>query len=145
MAKCVHCNLNIRFPCREDGATRNGLVVYVAGDWELRRIAYLQRLARAYKRRGIPRRKTPDWLAGTIFCYQGRIFAPNGKPYCTPDTLIDDAFRGRDATRWLSDLKTFAMRRPTQRPQWKTLPRLRLIDLAMKIERLSPKPSSASL
>lgn len=123
-------------PSRDGLSPDSGRVVYVASDWELRRIGYFQRLAAATARLGLSRREIPNWIAEVIFSYEGLILRPNGDPFPISDTIVDDTFNNELSFRWLSDLIRFGRRRPLQRPQRRVLPRLRLLDLALKIEAL---------
>ncbi len=134
---CTHCECVVRDPCRDQFSADNGLAVYAAAEWELRRIGYFQRLARGYARTGISRYRTLGWLNNTIMDFEGRLFEADGEPFCTPDTLVDDVFKRPGSIRWLSDFKKFSYRRPAQRPQRNVWPRLKLIDLALKIEALN--------
>lgn len=87
---------------------------------------------------GISRREVPNFIVDTVFNFNGPIIYPNGKPYEISDTWIDDAFRNDGSFRWLSDFVGFAGRPPMQTPQKRVLERLRLIDLAFRLQ-LSPR------
>ena len=52
----------------------------------------------------------------------------------TGDETIDLAFGDDGSFRWLSDFLSFASEPPKQKPQRRVLTRLRLIDLAFRIE-----------
>ena len=110
-------------------------IIRVATCEQLLNLHYFARLAIATANLDMPRRKIPDWMATTIYLYDGLIVWPDGLPFLIPDTAIDDAFNDDGSFRWLSDFLKFAVRSPRQKPQRRILPRLRLIDLAFRIDK----------
>ena len=108
----------------------------------LRKKEYCHRLAKATAKimahHDLSRRDFPNWLADTIYGFEGQVFGPDGEAFDMPDTLIDDAFNDDGSFRWLSDFLKLKDRLPKQRPQHRILPRLRLIELALKIDHQSP-------
>lgn len=139
---CALCDRKVERPCRYASPSLNEEVIYVASHWELRRLAYFRRLKRAAGLRlhraldgkGMPQRKVVDWVTLTIPEFGGRILDDDGSPYCTPDGYIEAQLCSDDSARWISEVKSTAYRKVTQRPQRKTLPRWQLIDLALRIE-----------
>lgn len=107
-------------------------LIQVADDATLRNPATLQALARATAALGLSRYAIPPWLADIIYGFDGQIRWPDGRPFVFADTYIGDLF---DDTycRWLSDFLRFAGQPPRQAAQARILPRLRAIDLALKI------------
>lgn len=91
------------------------------------------KVAEFMRREKLTRRKFADWLAETVYAYEGRILWPDGREFSARDTLVDDAFNDDGSCRWVSALLAFAENPPRQRPQRRIVPRLRLIDLALLI------------
>lgn len=118
--------------------------VVVATNFELSRIWYFRRLAIATCALDLSRREIPNWIADVIFSYEGRILWPNGEEFRISDTAIDDVFGNDGSFRWISDfLKFGSLRAPRQKPQYRIIKRLRLIDLAFRIAH--PNRMSAGL
>lgn len=140
MLLCVKCNRFVCRPCVRGASEQdNRPKVYVATDDELSCLSYFRRLAIASaalkNELELSRREIPDWMAGAIFHYEGRILWTHDGPFLVRDTAIDDAFNNDGSFRWLTDFLGFAERMPRQRPQYRVLTRLRLIDLAFRIAR----------
>lgn len=135
MPLCVKCNRVVCRPCIP-GTTGAGdkPKIIVARDLELLRPSYFRRLAVATANLELPRRRIPDWMADVIYGYEGRILWPDGTAVVIPDNLIDDAFNNDGSFRWLSDFIRFAERMPRQAPQQRVVTRLRLLDLAFRID-----------
>ena len=108
--------------------------VFVASDDELRQRSYFQRLAIATAALNLPRREIPNHMADVIFGYRGKILWRAETRFPISPTAIDDVFNGDDSFRWLSDFLRFALQPPAQSPQFRVVPRLRLIDLMHRIE-----------
>ena len=138
MPYCAQCNFDVDRPCVPANDNEAGPPpIRVAGDWELARLVYFWRLAIATANLKaelcLSRRRFADWLAETIFFYEGPILLPDGRPFPIPDSLVDDVF-GNDASfRWLSDFIRFAEKPPRQAPQRRVIERLRVISLAFQI------------
>lgn len=132
MPICTHCNQDVCKPC----AIRPGFIkpniIQVAADHELMRESHFRRLAIATRALNLSRREIPNWMADTIYSFHGRIIWHGGKLFELED--IDSAFNDDGSFRWLSDFMNFAGRPPLQKPQWRVLKRLRLIDLAFRIQ-----------
>ena len=140
MPLCVKCNRVVCFPCiREKPGPDAGPKITVATDDELSCKSYFRRLAIASAavkaELDVSRREFPNWMADVIFGYEGQLLWPHGGPFIVRDTAIDDAFNDDGSFRWLSDFLKFAEFEPKQRPQYRVLGRLRLIDLAFRIDR----------
>ncbi len=99
------------------------------------RQASIQRLAIAIKSLGLARREIPNWMASAIYQFDGEIRFPNGGRACQCKIDIDAAFNDDGSFRWLSDFLRFATRQPRQAAQRRTLDRLRLLLLALMIDR----------
>ncbi len=139
MIYCRHCGQHV-WKAGSHAANDNEQLapdIYVASDWELRRAAHYCRMAivlgELKKSLGLPRRQIADWLSDTIYSYPGRILLPDGRPYSLPE--IDDAFNNDGSFRWLSDFLRATTEPPRQQPQRRILARLRLIDLALRIDK----------
>lgn len=100
----------------------------------LTREAY-QRIALATAQLNLPRRKIPDWMADRLYRDDVMFAFGNGAPFILTDNAIDEAFNEDGSFRWLSDLMRLADAPPSQSPQRRLLPRLRLLTLAFAIER----------
>lgn len=140
MPLCVKCNRVVCVPCVRSPAGPKALPkIYVASDDELSRKSYFRRLAIASAalkaELDLSRRDFPDWMAGVIYGYEGKILWRHGGVFVIPDTAIDDVFNNDGSFRWLSDFFRFAEKTPKQRPQYGVIARLRLIDLAFRIAR----------
>lgn len=133
MPYCTICGLDVCTPCRKSPANDNNRVITVARDEELLRRSHVQRLATATRALGLSRREIPNWMADVIFGFKGKIVWPGGKMFLIHDEAIDQAFNDDGSFRWLSDFLYFGERELRQSPQFRTLHRLRLIDLAFRI------------
>lgn len=107
--------------------------VVMASDYQLQRIPHVSRLAIAAVAEGLSRRKWPDAIADAIYGFEGTIYYADGRRFEPTDTEVDDTFRDPEF-RWMSDFLAFAEVPPRQRPQRRTLARLRLIDLYFRIK-----------
>ncbi len=135
MHVCPQCGKNIS---ATDHIQTSSQTVTVATDWKLSRISHVQRLALATinvkQEKDLSRREIPHWIANVIYGYEGRILWPVGRVFEIGDETIDLAFGDDGSFRWLSDFLSFASEPPKQKPQRRILTRLRLIDLAFRIE-----------
>ena len=140
MPLCVKCNRVVCTPCiRAKTEVDSHPKIVVATDEELTRRSYFQRLAIAaaalMAEAEVSRREFPNWMADVILSYEGKVMWPHGGPFTVRDTAIDDAFNNDGSFRWLSGFINFAEAAPRQNPQYRILTRLRLIDLAFKIDK----------
>ena len=134
MVICSKCGRAVCRPCEPASGGASGRpFIRLARDRELRAPVYFRRLAMATASIGLSRREIPNWLADTIFGFDGEILDERGVAVTIGDEDIDDAFGDDGSFRWLSDFVRFAERPPRQRPQFRVLARLRLIDLAFRI------------
>lgn len=97
--------------------------------------AAVQRLAMAIQSLGLSRRQIPDWMADTIYRFEGTIRLSDGSRFCMCRVDIDAAFNDDGSFRWLSDFLRFASAPPRQAPQRRVLNRLQLLLLALMIAR----------
>lgn len=109
-----------------------GKLIVVPTDDELASPILVQRLGMALGELGLSRRKLMDWIADSFCRFDGEFVWPNGRPFVLPD--VDDVFTDTD-NRWVSDLLRCASRLPRQSSQRRTLPRLRLLVLALSASR----------
>ncbi len=109
--------------------------IYVRNSETLLNVHYFRRLAIAIANLDLPRREIPNWIVDTIYNFEGTIHYPEGRLFIISDTDIDDAFNGDGSFRWLSDFIKFATIPPKQNPQSRLLERLRLLDLALQIDK----------
>lgn len=109
------------------------------------------RIARALDVLGLSRRKVPDWLASTIYGFEGVVLDETGAVFQHWDVDLDALFGDDDDLafkygdeadqkvevgsdgRWLSDLRKFARQTPRQRAQGRVAPRLQVLALAFMI------------
>jgi len=131
MVFCQRCGINVCKPCVFTPDIKRRITV--ACNDMLSRRSHVQRLAVASRALGLSRREFPNWMADVIFGFEGEIDWPNGDVFDVEDEDIDAAFNDDGSFRWLSDFLAFADLEPRQRPQWRILERLRLIDLAFRI------------
>ncbi len=135
MVYCIHCGRNVCRPCQTaaEADTQDEFGFFVAEDTALRDPVFATRLAIRIAGRRFPRRFVPDWLAHVIYLCETPILWPSGAPFEINDTLVDDAFKD-GSCRWLSQF-TNLTRPKKRRPQERILQRLRLLDLADRIDR----------
>lgn len=130
---CSTCGRDVCNPCTFRPANDNKRVVTVARDDELLRRSHFQRLGTATRALNLSRREIPNWMADVIFGFKGKIVWPGGMEFRVHDEAIDQAFGDDGSFRWLSAFMLFGERELRQSPQFRTLHRLRLIDLAFRI------------
>lgn len=133
MSYCQRCGRDVCKPCVFKPINDNKRTIVVARDDELLRNSHVRRLATATRGLGLSRREIPNWMADTIFRFEGKIIWSGGKTFILHDEGIDKAFNEDGSFRWLSDFMYFGERELKQAPQYRTLHRLRLIDLAFRI------------
>lgn len=137
MPLCVKCKREVCNPCLRGSSLGERQRIVVASDDELTRLSCFRRMAMAtaslVRSEGISRRRFPDWLADTIYGYEGEIVWAHGGAFTISDTAIDDAFNNDGSFRWLWGFVRFADETPRQAPQQRVLARLRLIELAFQI------------
>ncbi len=136
MVYCIHCGRNVCRPCRSscEADAGDAFAYIVLEDRELIDPVFATRLAIRIAGRRLPRRSVPDWLAHVIYLCETPILWPSGAPFEINDTLVDDAFKD-GSCRWLSEF-TNLTRPKKRRPQQRVVQRLRLLDLADRIDRV---------
>ena len=107
--------------------------IVMAADYQLLRKSHFRRLAIAAAAEDISRREWPNAIADAIYGFEGTIYYANGRKFEPTDTEVDDTFDDPEF-RWISDFLAFAEVEPRQKPQRRTLARLRLIDLYFRIK-----------
>lgn len=118
-------------PFASHEATRKTVVM--ATDFQLGRISHVARLSIAAVAEGFARREWPNAIADAIYGFEGTIYFADGRKFEPMDTEVDDTFADPEF-RWISDFLAFANVPPRQRPQRRTLARLRLVDLYFRIK-----------
>ena len=113
-------------------ANDNRRTIVAANDNDLRDPDSVRRLAEATVTLGLSRRAFLNFLAETIYWFDGCITWSDGTPFAISDTLIDDHFPDGSA-RWVSAFWRFAETPPRQPGQARVCPRLRIIRLALEI------------
>lgn len=132
MAHCATCGRDVCTPCIPVLVNENRRQVFAPRDAEIADPDNVQTLARISSGHGLARRPYLDFLAETIYWFDGDIFWSDKREFIVADTLIDDAFPDADG-RCISDIWKFAERRPRQRAQSRVLNRLRLMWIAEMI------------
>ena len=136
MFLCSKCNRSVCNPCQTPYKRSDKVAeVFMARPAALRSRSYFRRLAIATRNLGLSRREIPNWMANTIFRFEGVIRSHDGQALNITDTAIDDAFRNDGSFRWLSDFMGFAERPLRQSPQMRVVVRLQLLDIAFKIDK----------
>lgn len=118
-----------------DNDPRGGLTVTLPVTATVMQQAAVQRLAMAIQSLSLSRRQIPDWMADTIYRFEGTIRLSDGSRFCMCRVDIDAAFNDDGSFRWLSDFLRFANAPPRQAPQRRVLKRLQLLLLALMIAR----------
>ena len=130
MAICPQCGFDgAGVPTAANDNTRT---IIAANDNELRDPESVRELAVATVKLRISRRAFLNFLAETIFWFDGRIVRRSGTPFVVSDTLVDDHFPDGSA-RWISSFWRFADTPPRQSAQRRVCDRLRIIRIAIEI------------
>lgn len=129
---CSKCNQPVS-QVLSKAANDNIFPIYVLQDHELRRRNYIQNLAQRIASLPMSSREVPNWMADTIYQFNGSILWPNGKIFQINDTDIDNVFNNDGSFRWIRDFRRHANIPLVQTPQSRLIPRYRLIDLANRI------------
>jgi len=99
-------------------------------------VDYIHALAANVSELGLSRRKTPDWLAETLFGFLadgGQVLTGEGELLDLHDCVVDDA-HGDDASfEWISAQKRRVANPPRRAPRRSMLLRLQLYDAAFRI------------
>lgn len=132
---CNECGRWVYLPCVAANDNNPDEFVVVACDTLLRNPVHFHRMAIATANLDKPRREIPNWMADTIYGYEGSIMSLDGDHFILEDDAIDAAFNDDWTFRWLSDYIDFAAQPPGRRPQHRILMRLRLLDLAFQIDK----------
>jgi hypothetical protein len=108
-------------------------IVIVATDDELQDTVLLRRMAVALANLKLSRRKVPDWLADTLYFYEGQLRWPCNRPFSLGHNAVDESFGEEDSCWWFGAFMRCHDRPMKQRPQTRVLPRLRLLNAAFWI------------
>lgn len=122
--------------CRSRSANDNHPgVIRLPHDAVLRAPSAVQRLAIAYGAMGISRRKIVDFVADAAFAEDWIVVDAHGRRVAIDPEFADRIFRTEEdpSMRWLSDWLAFRHRPPCKSAQERTLPRYRLLWLALVI------------
>lgn len=116
---------------------RGWAVVHMPSDAVIREPETVQAIAaqvlRIWKERRLSRRRLIDWLAETIYFYDGAIINADGTAWLVEEIDVDEPW-GRDETySWAGELIQFATIMPKQKAHKRLVPRLRLFWLAVQI------------
>lgn len=114
--------------------------IYVLYDFQLLNRFLYQEMAKFIAALEMSSREVPDWMAENIYFYEGKILWPAGSKFEIADDAIDMAFNDDASFRWIRSFRNHAEVPLKQRPQERLLFRLRLIALAIEIERRNAKP-----
>lgn len=111
--------------------------ITVLDDAQLLTREYLHLVGKAFKEAGLSRFGMADWLTETISTWtalDGRACDSKGRPIQMNEQMVEAAFDQGQWFTWATDVKQFADRLPARRPKKSLLPRLRVIDLAFRID-----------
>jgi len=135
MTNCNFCGNGKGCICGFGPANDNEAdVIRLPSDARLASPASVQRLAIAYAAFGISRRRLIDFIADAIFSEERIVVDAQERNLLIDDELIDRVFTESDpSVRWLSDWLAFRHCAPSKDAQARTLPRYRLLWLALYI------------
>lgn len=116
---------------------------------EVIEVDFVCRIGCALEALGVSRRRMVDWLADTLYGYEGVVLDDTGAVFAHWDVDLDALFCDDEARafhpdpaqrvkygsegRWFSDIRLFARQRPRQRAQGRVAPRLQAVALALMI------------
>jgi hypothetical protein len=120
---------------------RGWAVVHMPSDAVIREPETVHAIAvqvlRVWNEKRLSRRRVIDWLADTIYFYDGAIINADGTAWLIDEIDVDEPW-GRDETfSWVGEMIRFATTMPQQRAHKGLVPRLRLFWLAVEITLLS--------
>lgn len=154
MGLCIKCRQNVCTPCvpvQGEAANDNIGVIRHRLARQLLTVDLYNAMALKASLLGVSSRKFPDFVADAIFGYGGVILDRRGQPWLPNDVEIDNVFRARKHWvesnaedplnrnydfRWIRSFFARAKRPLVQTPQTAMLPRLEMIDLALRINEL---------
>lgn len=151
MDLCIKCRQNVCTPCvpvQGEAANDNVGIIRLTPVCELLTVERYNAMAVQSAQLDVSSRMFPDFVADTIFGFGGVILGRLGQPWLPDDVAIDNAFRARKHWvtsddddplnrnhdfRWIRSFFARAKKPLKQTPQTAMLPRLELIDLALRI------------
>lgn len=154
MGLCIKCRRNVCTPCvpvQGEAANDNVGIIRLRPAHELLTVERYNAMAVQSSQLNVSSRKFPDFVADTIFEFEGTILNRRRQPWLPDDVAIDNAFRARKHWvksadedplnrnydfRWIRSFFARAKTPLKQTPQTAMLPRLELIDLALRIHEL---------
>ncbi len=150
MIFCPFCGRDVRRPCcpialpRPANDNDPGLEpLFVAPDDRLRCAAAFQALAAKTKALSLSRHKTLRRFVDTVVDFEGIVLWPGGMPFDRSEKTVLATFGDDPDCKWVGAFMQFAETEPKQRPQWRVVPRLRLIDLAFRIDDAADRTASS--
>lgn len=108
-------------------------VVYAYPIVDLLTKEYAHRLAIRLVELGLSRPKSTNWLAMTLYMFEGQLLDANGCNLIRHDDAIDRAYGYELSFSWNTDFKRFAFQYPKQCPQARLASRFELWDVAFKV------------
>ncbi|MDP3549577.1 MAG: hypothetical protein Q8R81_04175 [Novosphingobium sp.] len=107
--------------------------IYIYSRERLLSLDFLYALAIRITELNLSRLKSTDWLASTIFNFEGTIYDWNGRPLYIDDAIVDRAYGKDESGTWNSEVKRFVDHPPQRSPRHSMLLRLALWCAAMEI------------
>ncbi|OYU75726.1 MAG: hypothetical protein CFE32_13170 [Alphaproteobacteria bacterium PA3] len=84
----------------------------------------------------LSRRELSSWLVEKLYFFDGEALNADGTPYCICKIDLDEMLKDDSSYRWYGDFIKMATTKPKQPIQDRIIPRLRVIELALKIDDL---------
>jgi len=136
MIRCPICDYKFQLKDKPEASNDDFGVITLRQDFQLLRREVAHELAIQLAARPESSREVPNWIADQIWTFPGTILTTDNKPFKPSAGAIDRAFGKDKSFRWIRAFKASAKNAPKQAPQERIAPRLRLIDLALRIEEL---------
>lgn len=141
MPQCQKCGDIVQRPCLFSVANDNRRVIRsqinMTPNDTLRSTSYAEGLAHIAKRQNKSRRALVESHINSIarFLEYGEICNSAGVRIYDIEKLIEAAYGSDPSYRWMSDFLRYADCPMKQKPHWRVLPKLIILDLALQIQR----------
>lgn len=131
---CGHL-IHIHHANHPAAANDNAPILFVASDKVLLNTLRVQRIALEMASLELSRRAIPFWLADVLFGFEGKVLYEDHTAYVIDDEIVDRTLGEDPSCKWLGDFIKRAARGRQIVPQVRTVERLRLLDIAVRIHR----------
>jgi hypothetical protein len=142
----------LRCPRRKYGAANDnftGAIISLSCEELAMEPEHAALLAKRFKERAnsyaLSRRQLSSWLAERLYFFDGEVLNADGTTYCICSIDIDTMLNNDASYRWYSDFFKMVTTKPKQRIQKRIVCRLRVIELALKIDDLKKPKFPPSL